>query len=166
MNQSSIVQCVRDVIEAMGYTCDDVELREDALMGGLVLNVRTPDARRLIGRDGEALHALHHVVRTILENTHRGEVVTPFALDIDNYMLRRIEHLKTKTHVIANRVRSFKSSEEMEPMSSYERLVVHTLLADMADIRTESIGEGYERRVVVHFKETSPNPSEGGEKVL
>ncbi len=55
--------------------------------------------------------------------------------------------------MLAKRARSFKIDVEMDPMTSYERMLVHSHLEGRPNIKTESIGEGKERRLVIKFVE-------------
>ena len=75
------------------------------------------------------------------------------SVDINNRQQKQDETLKTKAKIIAERAREFKKDMEMEPMSSYERMVIHTALEGMPSIKTESAGIGKERRGIIKFVE-------------
>ena len=152
MNQSEIVQIVKDLLQASGYSYDDIELREEPVMESLIINIRTPDARRLIGRNGDVIRALNHLVHAIAETRMATDAELPkFSLDVDNYFANHLEHLKSKARMMADRARSLKSDMELEPMSSFERLIIHNILASSPDIKTESTGDGESRRVVIKY---------------
>ena len=53
--------------------------------------------------------------------------------------------------MMAERARSFQYDVELSPMSSYERLIIHTTLSDAPNVKTESQGEGRNRRVVIKY---------------
>ncbi len=76
-----------------------------------------------------------------------------FAIDVNDYRSFQIEKLKIKAKMLANRAKDMKVSIEMEPMSSYERLIIHGALNGEANIATESIGEGRDRRIVIKYVE-------------
>ena len=62
-----------------------------------------------------------------------------------------IERLKLKAKILANRARDMKANIEMDPMSSYERLIVHGILTNEPSVKTESTGEGRNRRIVIKY---------------
>jgi spoIIIJ-associated protein len=161
MTQADIVQIVQDFITASGYTCQDIALRHEPLIDSLILNIQTPDANRLIGRGGEVVRALNHLVHSMVDARLKpNEVFIKFTLDVDNYLGDRIEHLKTQSRMMADRARSFKSDIEMEPMSSFDRMIVHNILSSASDIATESVGMGDERRLVIKYVEEGGDTSE------
>jgi len=109
--------------------------------------VRTDDSALLIGESGKNLAALNHIVRRILEKTTAAQ--ENFLIDINDYNKKRIEEIKDLARMHAQRVRYFKKDVEMRPMNAYERRIVHTVLQEYPDIKTESSGAGTERRVVI-----------------
>ena len=72
-------------------------------------------------------------------------------IDVNDYQRRRFDELKDKARMGAQRVRYFKKEVTLEPMSAFERRIVHLALQEYPDIVTESIGEGAERRVVIQL---------------
>jgi spoIIIJ-associated protein len=74
-------------------------------------------------------------------------------IDIDGYRAGLIRELVERSQAMAERAVSFKYDVEMHPMSAYERLIVHTALADTPHVKTESTGEGRDRRVVIRYVE-------------
>jgi predicted RNA-binding protein Jag len=59
---------------------------------------------------------------------------------------------------MSDRAKSFKIDVELDPMSSYERMIVHSYLEGVPEIKTESIGEGSSRRVVIKYIGAVSNP--------
>ena len=72
-------------------------------------------------------------------------------LDINNYRELKNETLRELAKKAARRARFYKTPVALEAMSAYERRIIHTELAIHPDIKTESIGEGSNRRVVVKY---------------
>jgi len=70
------------------------------------------------------------------------------------YRALRFEELKMTARVAAERVQSSRQPFRLNPMSSRERRIVHLALKDMTGVRTESIGVGEERQVVIHPAES------------
>src|SRR5205807_1887014 len=71
-------------------------------------------------------------------------------LDCGGYRALRFEELRMTAKVAAERVQTSKQPFRLNPMSSRERRIVHLALKDMPGIRTESVGTGEERQVVIH----------------
>lgn len=92
--------------------------------------------------------AINIVLRKIIEKNF-GEDSPKFLIDINDFQKKHIEEIKDMARMHAQRVRYFKKEIEMRPMNAYERRLVHTVLQEYPDIKTESAGEGFERRVVV-----------------
>ncbi|MGB2629414.1 MAG: R3H domain-containing nucleic acid-binding protein [Candidatus Acidiferrum sp.] len=106
------------------------------------------DRELLLARNAELLKALEHLMfRAIgLEPSFHDKI----HLDSGGYRALRFEELKMTAKVAAERVETSKQPFPLNPMSSRERRIVHLALKDMPGIRTESIGTGEERQVVIH----------------
>ncbi|MGH7249994.1 MAG: R3H domain-containing nucleic acid-binding protein, partial [Minisyncoccia bacterium] len=59
--------------------------------------------------------------------------------------------IRAVAHMMSERARYFKSNIEVDPMSAFERRVVHEFLSDATDLKTESVGIGRDRRVVIKY---------------
>ena len=122
-----------------------VELRER-------YSIKTPDSHLLIGVRGANLFALAHLVKKIIAQKDREKQIT---VDVNDYQRGALENLKNLAKIMGERARSFKTNMELEPMSSYERMLIHTYFQDAKDLKTESTGVGDKRRVVIKYIETS-----------
>ena len=108
---------------------------------------RKSHAHMLIGEQGRNLVALEHLLKKIIRKKHGEDF--KFTLDINDYRIRRLEALKQDVKNAAKEVRMYRRQAVLRPMSSFERRVIHLLLAEYPDIATESIGEEPNRRVVI-----------------
>lgn len=149
MDQAYIQSVIQELFEKASCTITSCEFREEDDM--LWCTISTPDSRFLIGRDGEALRSLNHVVHKIIEKKAGEEASRKLTIDINGYQEKRLENLKTTAHMLAERARYFKSKIEADPMSPYERRIIHLFLENMKDIKTESTGIGAQRRVVIEY---------------
>ena len=106
------------------------------------------DKEILLARNGEALKALEHLAfRALrLEPAFHEKI----HLDCAGYRALRFEELRMTARVAAERVQSSRQPFPLNPMSSRERRIVHLALKDFPGVRTESIGTGEERQVVIH----------------
>ncbi len=112
------------------------------------------DKELLLARNGEVLKALEHLAfRALgLEPAFHDKI----HLDSGGYRALRFEEVKMTARVAAERVQTSKQSFQLNPMSSRERRIVHLALKDMPGVRTESIGVGEERQVVIHAVKSEP----------
>lgn len=116
--------------------------------------IKTKEPELLIGRDGLTLLALNHIVRKMAEGPSEAEPAeTNFIVDVNDYQKNKIEDLKQRAKMMAERARFFKSSVELDPMSSYERMIIHSFLEPVPDVTTESIGQGPTRHIVIRYQE-------------
>jgi len=106
------------------------------------------DREILLARSGEVLKALEHLVfRALnLEPTFHEKI----HLDCGGYRALRFEELRMTARVAAERVLTSHQPFRLNPMSSRERRIVHLALKDMPGVRTESVGTGEDRQVVIH----------------
>lgn len=113
--------------------------------------IRTQEAGLLIGENGQHLIALSHLLKKIADNKFKKNNLEKiqFLLDVNDYQAKKIEELKNLARMSAQRVKYFKKEVEMEPMSSYERRIIHSALTEYPDIETKSTGEDPNRRVVI-----------------
>lgn len=105
------------------------------------------DARFLIGKNGQNLKALEHIIRLASLRQNPTQLVT--SVDVNDYRKIQTNELVQRIHEVAVRVRNTRKPEALDPMAAYERRVVHTELATYHDLATESVGQEPQRRVVI-----------------
>lgn len=176
MDSNHITQLISDLLGHMGVAHESIEV--STLDGRTRFSVRTPDSHLLIGAKGANLLALNHVVKKIVTakraaaaknavtegETFAGEggpeqIVRSktcageptFFVDVNGYQEAALGTLKTLAKVMGERARSLKASVELEPMSSYERMIIHSFFQDAPDLQTASTGDGERRRVVIKY---------------
>ena len=106
------------------------------------------DKEILLEHNGEVLKAFEHLAFRAL----RLEPAFHEKIHIDSggYRALRFEELRMTARVAAERVQTSKQPFRLNPMSSRERRIVHLTLKEITGVRTESIGVGEERQVVIH----------------
>ncbi len=109
--------------------------------------IRTDDSSLLIGESGKNLLALNYLVKRITERKFDKDI--HFLIDVNDYHKKHIDEIKDIARMHAQRVRYFKKEIEMPAMNAYERRIVHSILQEYPDIKTESTGIGLDRRVVI-----------------
>jgi spoIIIJ-associated protein len=125
-------------------------LSEDGEENPATLNITGNDVGGLIGRRGQTLDALQYLVRLI--SSRQAKIKLPLIIDVENYKKRRYEDLRTLALNVAEQVKAKRSSLKLEPMSAFERRIIHLTLASDPEVVTESIGEGEARKVMVLLK--------------
>jgi spoIIIJ-associated protein len=113
----------------------------------LQLNVKGDDLGILIGRRGQTVAALEYVTKLIV--VQRLKTWLPLTVDVGGYKKHRRDSLEKLALYLAEQVKSRRRSTAMEPMPADERRIIHLALADHPEVRTESIGEGENRKVVI-----------------
>ena len=120
-----------------------------------ILRVTGQHMGALIGRRGETMESLSYLASLVI-NRMEGPYVK-LGLDVGGYRNKREDDLSALAKRIADRVIRTGCYYEMEPMNPYERHIIHTAIADIEGVRSESKGEGPTRRVVIYS--TDPNAS-------
>jgi len=155
MEQNNIQTFIEELIGTIGVSVEKIEV----ISGGAVENTRymlhTTEPYLLIGKDGETLRALNHIFKKAIQKklgfTEDNNHQNIYTIDVNGYKEKCDAELKNKALMLAERARFFKSSIEMDPMNPYDRMVVHSVLAETPDITTESTGFGMGRRVVIKY---------------
>ena len=164
MENNEIQNLIKDLLEKATIPVKEITVIEKDGMGGSSkttwFSVETNQPYHLIGRGGDALFALNHLVKKIVEaKTPSSFGHPPFAggegnqilVDVNGFQQKRIENIHAIAHMMADRARYFKSSVEVDPMPAFERRIVHEFLSEANDLKTESTGEGMSRRVVIKY---------------
>jgi spoIIIJ-associated protein len=149
-------QVLEDVLELMDVPATIVPsdeftvIDEDGNASSIGLNIIGDDLGLLIGRRGQTIVSLQQIVRLIV--SRKIDVRLPIVLDVEGYKQRRCEGLRVMANRLAEQVRTRRVPFAMEPMSPFERRVIHLELADHPDVYTESTGVGEGRKVVISPK--------------
>jgi len=162
---SDIAEVAKVVVETllaqMGMVASVTPQTKPLVEGGegapdvITLNVKGDDLGILIGRRGQTLASLQHIVRLIV--AHQVKARVPVVIDVEGYKERRYGALQALALRIAEQVKARRRPFALEPMPAYERRIIHLTLADDPDVTTESIGEGETRKVVIMPRETKPS---------
>lgn len=151
-DNKKVENLIKELIEKTGVAVSAVVVTEEN-PGSTWFSIEVNEPHYFITRDGEALHALNHIVRRIMEvPKEAGEVPeSNILIDINGFQKKRVEAVRAIAHMMGERARYFKSNIEIDPMSSFERRIVHEFLSNATDLKTESLGEGSSRRVVIKY---------------
>lgn len=125
----------------------------------LSFSIEGEDAGLLIGHGGETLNALQFLVNLTVSRKAHERINA--SIDIEGYRQRREERLTAMANRLAERVAQTGRSFSMEPMPARDRRIIHMALASHRRVRTESVGEGEGRQVVIY-----PKREGGGNRAL
>jgi spoIIIJ-associated protein len=147
----SIESILKEFLDALGVPYSGIQRSEVA--GQTIFSIEAADTRAILGAHGDTIQAIDMLVKKIAEKR-----ITPlpgegmmFLIDVNDYRTKQLKEIETKALMMAERARSFQYDVELTPMSAYERLIVHTTLQNSPNVKTESLGEGRSRRVVIKY---------------
>jgi spoIIIJ-associated protein len=123
-------------------------VEEHPMDDGILLDVKTEDSGRLIGRQGQTLSDLQYITNRLL---FQQDPSTPKVMvDVSGYRAQAREALVKKAKEAAEKVRRWGDVVELEPMSSFDRRIIHHALKDDPDIETQSVEvEGTEKKAML-----------------
>ncbi len=103
----------------------------------------------LIGKNGKNLNALQTMIRQVFHV--QLNMNAKINVDISNYRFDKLKRLDKQIENIINEVLESKMDIYLDPMNAYERRYVHNLVNKYEHVKTQSVGEGLERRVVIKY---------------
>lgn len=128
----------------------NIEYEANSDTNTVVLNINGDKMGVVIGKHGQTLDAIQHLVNIVVNNGQRNRVRV--RIDSENYRDKRNKTLESLAKSVANTVRKTHKDCELEPMSSFERRIIHSVLQKERNIETISIGLDKERHVVVKYR--------------
>lgn len=139
---------LKDLIENMGLSANlEVKKREN----NIIFTIFSNNNSILIGKNGKTLDAITTIVKQVVYK-ELGKYFN-FTIDIGEYKKERENKLERLAKKIAREVAYSKIETKLDPMNSYERRIIHTVLADNKKVTTESEGEEPNRYVVIKPRE-------------
>ena len=140
------VEYLQEVITRMGVN----NVTFSAVQKGEATIIRLDGEKlgALIGRRGETMESLSYLA-SLVANRLEGDYIK-LGLDVAGYRDKRESDLTALAQRIGAKVRKTGRSFAMEPMNPYERRIIHSAIGKMEGVRSESKGEGRDRRVVIY----------------
>jgi len=144
---TEITQFVQKIVDAMGIA---LTAAAEEMPDGLRINLTGEDGGLLIRRQGEALAALQHLVAAVF----RSEVDEKRRLVVDcmGYRKGKDAELKQMAKFLAEKAKSSGLAQEIGPLNPYERRIVHLSVAEVESVSSESIGDAFEKTVIISVK--------------
>jgi spoIIIJ-associated protein len=136
---------LEQMLQHLGF---QVTIEEHQLDDGLLLDVKTEDSGRLIGRQGQTLADLQYLLNRLIFQQDSG---TPkVTVDVGGYRTQARDALIKKAKAAADKVRRWGDVVELEPMNAFDRRVVHNALREDPDVETHSVEvEGTTKKAIL-----------------
>jgi len=133
------------ILDLLGFPAT---VEEHTVEDGLLLDIKTEESGRLIGRQGQTLSDLQYITnRLIFQQDPAAPKVT---VDVAGYRTQARDALVKKAKEAAEKVRRWGDVVELEPMSAFDRRVVHQALKDDPGIETQSVAvDGTEKKAML-----------------
>jgi spoIIIJ-associated protein len=121
---------------------------EHTLEDGILLEVKTEESGRLIGRQGQTLSDLQYVTNRLL--FQQDATAPKVMVDVGGYRAQAREALVKKALDAAEKVRRWGDVVELEPLSAFDRRIIHQALKDDPGVETKSVEvEGTEKKAIL-----------------
>ena len=133
------------ILELLGFT---VTIEEHHLEDGLLLDVKTEDSGRLIGRQGQTLSDLQYITNRLL--FQQDPTAPKIMVDVSGYRAQARDALVKKAKEAAEKVRRWGDVVELEPLSAFDRRIIHQALKDDPNIETHSVEvQGTDKKAIL-----------------
>jgi len=133
------------LLQMLGFS---VTVEEHRMEDSVLLDVKTEDSGRLIGRQGQTLSDLQYLTNRLL--FQQDPSAPKVMVDVSGYRAEAREALVKKAKEAAEKVRRWGDVVELEPLNAFDRRIVHQALKDDPGIETHSVEvEGTEKKVIL-----------------
>lgn len=152
VQKSDVKKYISEYFKELGNLMN-IQIEAEVLYNNDSFNVTlvTNNNALLIGKDGKNLSAIQTIIRQNIKL--KTEMPIKVNLDISDYKLKKLKTLEKEIRKIAKEVLKSKVDVSLDPMNSYERRFIHTIIGEYENLETESIGEGKERHVTIKYIE-------------
>ena len=152
--KSEVIEYIKEIVQNIGNALvSKITTKVSDTYDVLNVSIYSDVNPILIGKDGKNLSAIQTIIKqSIFKRFNRNVKVT---VDIANYKNKKIRNLKDEGSKIAKEVLNSKVEAHLDPMNSYERRIVHTLVSEFNNLETISEGEEPNRYVVIKYKENT-----------
>jgi spoIIIJ-associated protein len=138
-------ETLETILTSLGFPAT---VEEQKLEEGVLLDVKTDDAGRLIGRQGQTLSDLQYITNRLL--FQQDASAPKVMVDVGGYRAQAREALVKKAKDAAEKVRRWGDTVELEPMTAFDRRVVHQALKDDPDVETHSVEvDGTDKKAIL-----------------
>jgi spoIIIJ-associated protein len=154
MSTDEIQNLIKELVGKTTVQVNEISITEENPRN-IWVSLQVSEPHFFISNDGEGLQALNHLIHRIIEPKRAEGMETQLSqgvlIDINGFQKKHIDNIRAVAHMMSERARYFKSNIEVDPMSAFERRIVHEFLSEAHDLKTESVGVGRSRRVVIKY---------------
>lgn len=145
--KENIEEFIKALIEKLP---EDIKYSINSDKNGLKVELTGKDIGYLIGYRGETLYAIQNILSSVAGKGIQNRVRV--ILDIEGYKNKREKTLEDLAKKVAYTVIKTKKPVKLEPMTAYERKIIHSILQENNKVETNSVGEEPHRRIVISLK--------------
>ncbi len=145
-----IKETTQEMLDKMGFEAKVIvttSLSEDNEREDMVVEIDSPDSKFIIGKQGATLISLQHILKLLVRS--KTDDYVNFSVDVNGYKKQQENYIKDMAQDVAQEVVLNGRASTLEPMNSYDRRLVHLELEKNPKVKTESIGEGEDRKVII-----------------
>ncbi|HWX22177.1 MAG TPA: R3H domain-containing nucleic acid-binding protein [Candidatus Binatia bacterium] len=136
---------LQKILDLLGFTAT---VEEHNMEDGVLLDVKTDDSGRLIGRQGQTLSDLQYITNRLL--FQQDPSAPKIMVDVSGYRAQAREALVKKAKEAAEKVRRWGDVVELEPLNAFDRRIIHQALKDDPNIETHSVEvEGTDKKAIL-----------------
>ncbi len=150
-NQIDLIKkTAEEVLNKMGFEAKitiTTSLTNNDGKESIVLEIDSPDSKFIIGKYGITLISLQHILKLLVRA--KTDDYVNFSVDVNGYRQQQDDYIKNTANGMANEAIMNGRAITMEPMNGYERRLVHLELEKNTKVKTESIGEGEDRKIII-----------------
>lgn len=151
VDANKTVNRVTEILNDMfAITKEDIKLTFGQSKELVTVKLEADDVKHLVGYRGRTIESLQSLLNSILQKEDSG--YAKIFVEINDYKKQKEQKIASFARRIAENVIKYKKPIKLEPMSAYERMIVHKELSTNNQVITESIGEEPRRRVVIKKK--------------
>lgn len=153
---SDIIEFIKEYIETFFYNIKQtvhVDVHYSDEMYRIFVNAQNNSV--VIGKDGNTLQAFTNLIRSATNSHFKKHI--KLVMDVNNYKANIYEKIESLVYNIAREVQDTKIDTTLDFLPSDQRRVAHNYLSGMPNIKTVSIGQGQERRLVIKYIENEEN---------
>ncbi|HMP84331.1 MAG TPA: KH domain-containing protein [Verrucomicrobiota bacterium] len=136
---------IEKLLDLLGFPAT---VEEHTMEDGILLDVKTDDSGRLIGRQGQTLSDIQYITNRLLfqQDNNAPKVM----VDVGGYRASARDALVKKARDAAEKVRRWGDVVELEPMGAFDRRIIHQAIKDDPDIETHSVAvEGSDKKAIL-----------------
>jgi spoIIIJ-associated protein len=146
-----IMNMCRDVLQRVADSItDDASVSVSKTEEYVCFEIAGGNSAVLIGKRGQTLEAIQYLAEKIINKSTARRV--RIRVDIEGYLDKRKDRLESLARRLAEKVRTSGKPSTIGQMNAHDRRIIHIALKDNAEVRTQSIGEGFYRKLVIFPK--------------